>query len=372
MVNREIFLLSILALASFGLFVLTRHVAAKERQLQDKIAAFWFEQGVQNMASNDTNRAIQSFRKATAEAGENRKYVLALATALAAANDNGEAERLLLQLRESDPQNPEINAALARLEAKDGSVQEAVRYYQNAIYGHWPAEASEHRRKLRIELVHLLIDTQQNNLAFSELLILQGSTPDSAAAHLELAQLFGQAGDPQRSFQEYLAAVRLDDSNTEALAGAGEAAFHLGDYAEAAQYLRLATQADPNSQKTKQLLVLSELVQNNDPLPPNLSSEQRQQRLLTDVDTSLKRLDTCLGSGSAGDAAVALRSLKTDAESLHKQLVVKSKPPDSDAVKSGVALIYKMEQAASQSCGQPEAEDQALLLIGRKHNEERR
>jgi len=45
-----------------------------------------------------------------------------------------------------------------------------------------------------------------------------------------------------------------------------------------------------------------------------------------------------------------------------------SRSPDSDAVASGVGLAYRMQQAASTYCGEPQPEDQALLLIGREHS----
>jgi len=214
--NREIVLLVALSLAAFGVFVFTRHMAARVQQLDAKIAAVWFERGMQYMEAGETEKAIQFFRKATADTGDNQKYLLALADALAADNYAAEARQLLLTLRESDPGNAEINTQLARLAAQ-GELQEAVHYYQSAFYSNWAAAQADERRRLRIEFIRFLLAHKQRDLATSELLVLQGRTPNSAPAHIETAKLFLEADDQKHALQEYEEAVRLDSHNEEAL-----------------------------------------------------------------------------------------------------------------------------------------------------------
>ena len=55
-------------------------------------------------------------------------------------------------------------------------------------------------------------------------------------------------------------ALRLDSHNIEALTCAGETSFQLGDYTQAAQYLKAGLVADPTSEKTRQDLALAEMV----------------------------------------------------------------------------------------------------------------
>jgi tetratricopeptide (TPR) repeat protein len=231
--NKEILFLVALSLAAFGVFVFTRQMAAKEQQLEAKIAAVWFDRGVRYMQSGETAKAIEAFRKARADVPDNEKYMLALADALIAANHDAEAEQLLLRLRETDPGSTEINTPLARLAAKQGLVQEAVHYYQSALYANWSAAQADVRRQLRIEFIRYLMAHQQRDLAASELLVLQARTPDTAAAHIETAKLFVEADDPAHALEEYGEAARLDGRNMEALTGAGETAFHAGDYSHA-------------------------------------------------------------------------------------------------------------------------------------------
>jgi tetratricopeptide (TPR) repeat protein len=369
--NKEILLLVALSLAAFGVFVFTRHMAAREQQLEAKIAAIWFERGMQYMHSGETDMAIQAFRNATADIGDNHVYVLALANALAAENHDAEAQQLLLRLRESDPENAEININLARLAAKDGEVQEAVRYYQSALYGRWSSDEASERRQLRIEFVRFLLAHQQYDLASSELLILQARTPESASAHIEVAKLFVEADDQQHALQEFTAALRVDGNNVEALTGAGETAFEVGDYTRAEQYLKAALPANPDSQKTRQLLTLTEMVQSQDPLLPHHTAVERRTRLLAGLDLSMKRLESCMSQTAGSSAGAELQSLKSEALAVQPKLSSKTHPPDFDAVRSGVDLIFRMEQAASEHCGEPAPEDEALLLIGRQHAKER-
>jgi Tfp pilus assembly protein PilF len=369
--NNEILLLVALSVVAFGVFVFTRRMASKVDRLDARIATVWYERGVEAMSSGDTAEAIQSFRKATAEIGDNERYMLALANSLAAENHNAEAQQLLLRLREPDPENVEINLHLARLTAKQGKIQEAVHYYQNALYGRWTGDEATERRKVRVEFISLLLKQNQTSLAKSELLILQSRTPDSAPAHVEVAKLFLEVGDPQNALKEYQEALRLDSHNVEALSGAGAMSFQTADYSKAQQYLRAALGGDPHSQETRRLLTLADLVQNGDPLAPHISTAERQKRLLADLDRSAQRLDGCLRQTADSNAVVELQSLRSEAEATEPKLNVKSHPPDSDAVRSGVQLMFKMQQAASAYCGEPEPDDEALLLIGKQHSGER-
>jgi cytochrome c-type biogenesis protein CcmH/NrfG len=228
--NNEVILLVALSVVAFGVFVFTRRVAAREQQMEARIAAVWFERGERLIASGEVEQAIRSFRQAAANAPNNQKYMLALANALAAGHHDTEAQQLLLQLREPDPENVEVNTYLARLAADQGKVDEAVHYYQNALYGQWKgAHADERRSTLRTELIAFLLQHQQRELAASELLILEARLPDDAASHMKLAKLFWEAGDVHRAFNNYAAAAKLDSHNVDALRGAGETAFQAGD-----------------------------------------------------------------------------------------------------------------------------------------------
>jgi tetratricopeptide (TPR) repeat protein len=170
--------------------------------------------------------------------------------------------------------------------------------------------------------------------------------------------------------QEYAAAIRLDGSNDEALTAAGQVAFQLGNYQQAEEYLRAALEAKPDSQDTRHLLTLTRLVLSSDPLLRHLTSWDRKNRLQAAIELSKTRLESCLSQTPDDKASAELQSLKAEAIAMEAMLRAKS-PPDTDAVRAGVDLVFRMQQAASGACGRPSEADRALLLIGRQHNGER-
>ena len=170
--------------------------------------------------------------------------------------------------------------------------------------------------------------------------------------------------------QEYAAAVRLDGNNVEGLTAAGQLAFQTGNYAQAEAYLRAALDANPDSQDTRHLLTLTKLVLSADPLSPHLTAREKQNRLQAGLERSGKRLDECLSQTHDEKAIAELQSLKTEAIAAETKLRGES-PSETDNVRAGVDLIFRMQQTASGACGNPSDADQALLLIGRQHNGER-
>lgn len=336
-----------------------------------RVAAVWFREGEEQVRAGKMEKAIDAFRKATSNDRDNREYIVALANALAAAGHNEEARQALLRLRESAPENAEINLHLARLAAKRGDAAEAVRYYHNALYGRWSGgQVDQERRKVRIELIHFLLDHQQRSGALSEALILGAEIPEGdAGAQTETGQLFLEAGDAQHALKHFMHAIALNRNDTTALAGAGNAAFQLGDYAQARRYLEAALAQGLNSQAARQHLAVTKMILANDPLAPHLTREERNRRVLVDFDQSLRRLQSCLDqhSGKKDAPSSALDALKADAVAMQPKLQPRNLRRDPELLRAGMELIYKIEEATRVNCGEPAGLDRALLLIGRKH-----
>lgn len=371
-VHRDILLLVVLSATAVALFLFTRAMATKQRQMDARVAAAWFRKAEGQVRAGDMERAIESFRKAASNDRDNREYVVALANALAAAGHNEEARQALLRLRESLPENAEINLYLARLAAKRGDVAEAVRYYHNALYGLWTgSEVDRERRKVRVELIHFLLDRHERSGALSEVLILGAEIPDGdAAAQIETGQLFLKAGDAQHALRHFMRAIGLNRNNTAALAGAGNAAFQLGDYVQAGRYLEAALAQGLSSESALQLLTVTKMISSNDPLAPHLTRQERNSRVLVDFEQSLRRLQSCLDqqSGKKDSMNLGLEPLKADALAMQSKLQPRNLRRDPELLRAGMELIYKIQEATSVSCGEPAGLDRALLLIGRKHS----
>ena len=185
LIHREIFQLTVLILVAIGAFLLTRAVAASNREMSLRDAAEWYRQGQQAIEAGRVDDAIDSLRRATVRNRSDTRYVLALARALALKGDDDAARSVLLTLRESTPEDPDINLQLARLAAARQDVTDALRFYHNALYAPWPADQADARRRVRLELIRFLLTHDQASRALSELLALSTDLPDDVPLRLE-------------------------------------------------------------------------------------------------------------------------------------------------------------------------------------------
>ena len=160
-----------------------------------------------------------------------------------------------------------------------------------------------------------------------------------------------------------------DKRSAHALAGAGEASFLLGDYRSARRFLDRALDLDPGISKVAGLLETTRLIQTANPLAMRLPSDERMKRLLAGLDQAARRLDSCLGQqgGLSAPQRSDLEQLRAEVEAMRVALGAKGRPRGPDLVQDGAELVFRVEEAASRSCGEPTGLDLALLLIGRKH-----
>ena len=143
----------LLTVVVIGGFFLTRAAARANHTLRLHDATAWYERGDRDLASGHPEAAIAALRRATAIDRGQRASRFALAEALAGAGQDDAARQVLLGIREVNPEDPEINLRLARLDARRQDLTSAVRYYQNALYGLWPDERGTARRQVRVELI---------------------------------------------------------------------------------------------------------------------------------------------------------------------------------------------------------------------------
>ena len=362
LIHREIIQLGVLIALAIAAFLLTRAVATSNREMSLLDAAEWYSRGLQQIGANRNDDAIESFRRATVRNREDKHYVLALAQALALKGDDDAARGVLLTLRESAPEDVEINLELARLAAARGDVTDALRFYRNALYAPWPVEQADARRRVRFELIRFLLAQDQTGRALAELLALSADLRDDAAPRLEAAELFATAGDNSHALDQFQRVIALAPGNAEALVGAGQAAFQLGDYARARTYLE---RAPARAVDAKHTLEISGLVLSSDPLANRLGSVERRRRLAADLLYAQQRLSECPAQGPAGQSPDD-DALQDEAQAFAKQL----RPfgiLEQDTVEAGVGLIDRIERVVAQRCAPPTPLDQALVLIGRQH-----
>jgi tetratricopeptide (TPR) repeat protein len=355
-------LLAVLVSVAIGAFLATRAIARSNDALRSRQAAAWYDAAQHATVAGNTESAVAALRRAVSKDRQNRRYRLVLADALMARRFDDEARRALLALRDAQPEDPEANLRLARLEARGSDADAARRYYQNALSGLWRAEQAEERRRVRTELIEFLLAHDEHGRALSELLLMAANLPEDAAVQARVGRMFLAAGNPRLALDHFERAERLDTDNADALAGAGEAAFQLEDYSRALRYLKRAA---PDDTRVMELRDLAQLVLSDDPLAPRLRAGERQRRLMLAVRQALQRLDGCL---DVPRAPASLGLLRNDALDLASTLERSRGPVPRDLVDDGVDLVYRAERAAEGTCGTPPALfDRAIVLIGRRH-----
>jgi tetratricopeptide (TPR) repeat protein len=360
-IHQEILKLIVLIAVAVVAFFVTRAIAANNHAETLRDAAEWYARGRRALADHDAAAAVDAFRQSTVLKRGDREYTLALAQALVSTNQVESARLALIALRDSAPEDAEINLELARLDARRQDVTSAVRYYRNALYAPWSADQADARRQIRLELIRFLLAHGQSSRAESELLALVGDLPDDAPAHLDVGKLFTSVGDHRRALDQFQAALRLTPRDETALAEAGLAAFAGGDYQLAERYLRSVPDQTGDVAETRAVV---ELVLSKDPLAVRIGSSARRSRLSDAIAHTRQRLTMCADSQRA--ESPKLEGLLDDFERFSNELG-RTALLDNDTIESGLELVDRGERAATIACPPPDAVDRALMLIAVRH-----
>ncbi len=128
-----IVVLVIAALTALDLFLSRTQQTELESAAQD-----FYRDGIQALKDGKANQAVELLRRAHALARRNGAYQLALIEALGAAGKIDEAEPLMTDILDREPNDGRANLIAARLSLKRGSTADAEAYYHRAIYGEWP------------------------------------------------------------------------------------------------------------------------------------------------------------------------------------------------------------------------------------------
>ena len=380
-VHREVVLLSVLIAVTAVVYGFTQAAASSNRDMHRADAVVRFQLGERSQRLGDLDSAIAWFRQAVADSPDDRGYRLALAAALASGQLDDEAERVLLELRERLPEDPEVSLQLARIEARRFNGAGARRYYQNALASLWTSAQGDERRQVRIELIRFLLNQGERTRALSELLALTPEVAGDADLQIQAGQLLLEAGDARLALAMFAPVLGDRPDAQEALAGAGEAAYRLREFTDAARYLAgVASPAAPIAD----IRAVTELILNADPLAPRLGAAERRRRLSMIITRALHRSDECVAppevilppevDASAGAEAKIvpepeseLASLWAASELLLRRLAARRAQP-RDGVEDGLELARRLEQLAADSCGDPgEPLDRAIMQIAARH-----
>jgi tetratricopeptide (TPR) repeat protein len=297
----------------------------------------------------------------------------------------------LLALWQRTPQDAAVNLALARVEAHRGSVEDAIRYYHNAMYGVWNSDQDANRSRARIELIQFLLKRNVTVQAESEIMALAAALPRDPAEHFQTAQLFAQAQDYANALAQYEGVLHIDPDNPSALAGAGEAAYRSGNYATAQHYLRAAANSNPADTNSRELLETADLILRVNPFVSHISDAERNRRIAAAFSRAGERLAECAQqtgveltqtTAPAAKTAAAKTSTVTSAAPISDAsplLTLQSRwtaakpdlsrlrsPGETDLPDAIMDVVFQIEQQTATACGQSTGLDLALLLISQK------
>jgi tetratricopeptide (TPR) repeat protein len=360
-------LLSLTAVLSFLAVTGLSHVYYAQRQF---LGNRWFARGTADLKARRFEAAVAEFRNALLYSRDNYSYQLNLAEALLGLQRTNEAYSYLLSLWERQPENGTVNLELARIFARKGDRDNAVRYYHNAIYAIWNDDPDVKRRNARFELIEFLLKENTRPQAQAELIALAADLPDEPALLARVGDLCAQAEDYDRALAEYHRSLKLNPKNAAVMAAAGRAAFELGRYKLAKTYLESAVSAGPNDAQSADLLKTTTQVLQMDPFRRQISVTERRRIVIEAFNTAGKRLKSCApGEGSEGAAADT--SPQPDLLTRWNEMKPKITEPgirqNPNLIEQAMDLVFTIERQTKTECGPPTGTDLALLLISNLH-----
>jgi tetratricopeptide (TPR) repeat protein len=351
------------------LFIATTFLVTAYHAKEHSLARQWHAAGEQDLAAGHAKAAIEDFRSALMYSANDPLMEFQLAHALMVAGHLHEARAYLLSLWEREPGNGRVNLELARLATQSRSVQEAIQYYHDAIYGQWDDNPAEHRRMAGLDLAEFLITVGQRAQAQAELIALTAGLPNDPALETRVGSLLMQTGEYEHAAPLFRQALRLNANYLPALEGAGEASFEMRDYPAARRYLSRAKRLGALSPTSQQLLDTATLIQQSDPLAPRLSGQERASRALGAFNQGIQRLSQCATargvSFTNGPQQSDLQQLHAQAAALQPKVNARNLARDSDLLLQATDMTFQVEQVTERACGEPRGLDLALLLLSR-------
>jgi tetratricopeptide (TPR) repeat protein len=366
----------VVLLGYFGLMLVLLSLTAFISRMYHKevhvLADRWFRQGEARFEVGDAGEAVKDYRNALVYSPGNAVFQLHLAQALVAAEKDAEARSYLLNLLAESPGSGEINLDLARLAARErGSIEDALRYYYGAIYGGWDSNAIEMRWDVRRELCEYLLAHGTTPQAQPEIIALAQDVPaGDPARQKEAGQLLLRVQLWNRALDEYRAILVSHRNDGDALAGAGTAAFQMGQYALAIQYFDDLPPEKRTDPEISAMLEVARETQAADPSLPDLSNQERARRTVKALGRAEALARQCSERQgpppSTSRSSILLQGLLGSREQASPLWTEGSLWHHPDEVDSAMQWVFQAENAAAQICGEPQSlADRALLLIAR-------
>jgi predicted negative regulator of RcsB-dependent stress response len=356
-------------------FSFTSLVVNNFHDKQNALASEYYHAGLQAMEAKQAGAAVDDFETALVYSHDNFQYRLNLTDALVASGATGEALAQLRAFWEQRPGDAQVNLKLARLEAQGGHVDDALRYYRNAIEGAWPERTDPLPQRIaaRFESAEYLVRQGRQEQAEAALLALAAVLPSAAPEQGKLGELFLRNGDTGRALAAYQAELNRNKNDNAAILGAAKASFAAGSYATARRYL---VEAKTETAESRELLQQLERMEALDPFANGATAKVRTERTLAVFRIAIDRLAKCgVPFARAMDATNTSFALKDPAQwssfakwadQLSPMMSERKLRGRDDVIESTMRFAFQAEMAAQKDCGSPTLDDEALLLLARE------
>jgi tetratricopeptide (TPR) repeat protein len=362
-----------IVIAIAGLTALDVFLEKTQRAEVEGSARRFYLEGSRLLKQRKADQAVELLRRAHALDRQNPNYELELINALMAAGKIDEAEPLMNEVLQREPNDGRANLIAARLSVKKGGTADAEAYYHRAIYGEWPdssgsadegGQAVRYRISARLELIDFLIAKGKKQELLAELLPLQEEAGNDPVIEKKLARLFLIAGSPSRAADVYRALIQQDPRDAEAYAGLGEAELQQGRYQEAKAAFIAAVAHKPNDASLRERMQLANTLTALDPTPRQLSSAEKYRRCLRILDLSRASLERCTASHPGVGSNETEELLKAAQDALSQKVPAHV---TNELAEETLGLAEKIWEARIKVCGASAlVEEEPLRLIMEK------
>ena len=353
-------------------FSFTRLVVNGYDEQQEKLAKEYYAAGTRAMEARQPEQAVEAFEGALVYSHNNFDYQLKLTDALLSSGASGEGEAVaqLHAFLDQRPNDAQVKLKLARLEARRHHVDEALRYYLEAIEGDWPEHTDPFPQRIgvRFESAEYLVDQGRHTQAEGALQALAAVLPVSWPEQEKLGDLLLRNGEAPKALKVYQVVLDQDAENQTALMGAAKASVASSSYAGARRYL-LAMK--PPTDEARRLLAELDRLEALDPFAPNASEDARVRRTLAAFQIASRRMAACRSAIDAASPQVQDRwkGLKRWAGQLAPAMNTQKLRGRFDLIESTMRFAFQAEMAAEKDCGpasNASVDDEALLLLAQE------
>ncbi len=367
--ERVLIACAVLLIALFGV---TAFIVRQYHHTEHQYADHWFAKGEAAINGGQTAAAINDYRNALVYKRDDPTFQFHLAQALASAGQEVQSRAYLVTLLSENPSSGPINLTLARVAVRQKNKKDAIRYYHSAIYGVWDTDPLKQRWDVRRELCEYLLNQGDVQQAEPDLIALAQGVPFRDTAREKIAgSLLLRAGLWSRALTEFRDVLTRDTRDTDALAGAGRAAFELSEYPQAVGYFARLPR-EKRASDVSEMLQIGQQAQSMNAFRLGLPASEQARRAEKALSVANARISACATQrgetlSATPAASDELQQLYATAQKNKRAWTLPGLSQHPDQIAAAMSFAFQAEAAASKSCGPPQsAADRALSLIASK------